>query len=942
MGSRAVSDPGVIEIPQPGYRQAVTGRGGVQEIVIGCADGERLAATLYLPEGDGPFAALLEALPYRKDDVTESYRSTYERYAAAGFAVLRLDLRGTGSSTGIATDEYTDAERADLHTVIDWLATQPWSSGKVGMFGTSYSGFNSLHMAAEANPALGAVVAIYATDDRYTDDVHYAGGVLRALDLIDYPLYMVAMNALPPVPSVFGDEDGRSWRDEWRRRIDATPAWLMEWLSNAIDGPTWRRGSIRLGPDGAGYERMGCPTMIIAGWADGYRNNTFRVIEQYERNGLPWRLLAGPWVHKSPASARPGPNVDDDVEIIAFFDEHLRGGSRVGRRERSGLRPAAGRAGARPGVPSRGVARHRPPGRPMGSVSASSGRIEPESTSLVVRGDVGVAAWNSCGGGLPWGQPLDQRDDDARSITYDWPIVGAGRRSIGNGTVALRVRSDQRYGHVSVKLCDVFPDGTSALITRSMLDLTHAGCWPADERGEVGRSPRALTPGEWIDIEIVLEATTWTLVPGHVLRLSVAGTDWPNCWPPPGPVTLEVDAGAVVLSLPIVDGLAETAHQFTPGTGPSADEATASRGGSSTTCSGVRPGSSPATAAPIREPTGQRSPTTTAASSACRRRTRPTPGRVARPASRSRGRRRPCGPSRRSPCRRTPSDSTSRSGWSSGTATRSSPGASGPRRCRVDRRPAPVPSPHPDSMTIRLRMATGRDHLGERDCRQCVRGIDPELGAGVPTPRDEGRVRRADKPARPAAGVGLRPRVIAGRGCAGLQVEQHARRPVLAADVLELWIDLVADVDAGGTPGVEPTAPRDGGRVGRLTVGHQGHVPRTAIAAGYGCHQRFRVRMLRVGGHVARRAFLDDPAEVHHADAIGVPGRRRQVVGDHQDAHPVAAQLGEHFEHARPAPTRRASRPARRRRAAPARARARPRSRRADAGRPRARAGSGR
>ena len=63
-------------------------------------DGVRLAGSLYLPDGDGPFAALLEALPYRKDDVTASYRETYARYVDAGFAVLRLDLRGTGSSTG--------------------------------------------------------------------------------------------------------------------------------------------------------------------------------------------------------------------------------------------------------------------------------------------------------------------------------------------------------------------------------------------------------------------------------------------------------------------------------------------------------------------------------------------------------------------------------------------------------------------------------------------------------------------------------------------------------------------------------------------------------------------------------------------------------------------------------------------------------------------------
>jgi hypothetical protein len=164
-------------------------------------DGTRLCADLYLPAGDGPFAALLEALPYRKDDVTASYRPSYERFVDAGFAVCRLDLRGTGSSGGIATDEYPDVERTDLRAVIEWLAGQPWSSGRVGMFGTSYSGFNSLHMAAEAVPQLGAVVAAYATDDRYSDDVHYCGGVLRAVDLIDYETYMVAMNALPPVPA---------------------------------------------------------------------------------------------------------------------------------------------------------------------------------------------------------------------------------------------------------------------------------------------------------------------------------------------------------------------------------------------------------------------------------------------------------------------------------------------------------------------------------------------------------------------------------------------------------------------------------------------------------------------------------------------------------------------------------------------------------------------
>lgn len=542
--------------------------------MVETADDERLACTLYLPDGDGPHAALIEALPYRKDDVTQSYGATYERYAAAGFAVLRVDLRGTGSSSGVATDEYPDAERTDLRSAIEWLVSQPWSNGKVGMFGTSYSGFNGLQMAVEIGrlgiPALAAVVATYATDDRYTDDVHYCGGVLRAIDLIDYPLYMVAMNALPPVPAVF-DGDMDDWRAAWQRRVDETPPWLLEWLDHPIDAPTWRRGSVRLGPDGAGYERMGCPTMIIAGWADGYRNNTFRVIEQYERNGLPWRLLAGPWVHKSPEVARPGPNVDDDAEIIAFFDEHLRGGpvSAGARGQVYVRRPAAPEPDLafHPGM-WRDVETWPPEGLREVEYRPARGGID----SLLVRGDVGIAAWNSCGGELPWGQPLDQRDDNVRSITTDWPIDSSAEL-IGNGRVTLRVRTDRSYGHVSVKLCDVFPDGTSALISRGMLDLTHVGCWPADGGGEVGRPPTPLTPGEWIDVEIGLEATTWTLEPGHTLRLAIAGTDWPNCWPPPGPVTLDVDRDHVALTLPIVDGLPASSHPFTPGSGPSDTDA---------------------------------------------------------------------------------------------------------------------------------------------------------------------------------------------------------------------------------------------------------------------------------------------------------------------------------------------------------------------------------
>jgi predicted acyl esterase len=251
---------------------------------------------------------------------------------------------------------------------------------------------------------------------------------------------------------------------------------LLEWLNNPADGPTWRRGSIRLGPDGAGYERMACPTMLIVGWADGYRNNSFRVIEQYERNALPWRLLAGPWVHKSPERARPGPNVDDDVEVLAFFDRHLARHDLARRAVRCS--PPAGATRARSGVPSGPLGRRRhvavartPPRAVRHRTTASA--LQSRATSVSRRGTRVVVR--------AVGQPLDGAETPAATC---WPRTrGAGRHR----PLSPRVRSDHDYGHVSVKL-HVLPDGSSAL--RGMLDLRHRNAGrPIPRRGRTAAGP---------------------------------------------------------------------------------------------------------------------------------------------------------------------------------------------------------------------------------------------------------------------------------------------------------------------------------------------------------------------------------------------------------------------------------------------------------------------
>ena len=97
--------------------------GRVEKVFVPVRDGARLATTLYLPAGDEPAPCVLEALPYRKDDLTATYRPEYRRLRDEhALAVARVDVRGTGSSDGLATDEYPAQEQQDLCDVIAWLA----------------------------------------------------------------------------------------------------------------------------------------------------------------------------------------------------------------------------------------------------------------------------------------------------------------------------------------------------------------------------------------------------------------------------------------------------------------------------------------------------------------------------------------------------------------------------------------------------------------------------------------------------------------------------------------------------------------------------------------------------------------------------------------------------------------------------------------------------
>jgi predicted acyl esterase len=420
------------------------------------------------------------------------------------------------------------------------------------MYGTSYSAFNSLQMAAERPPALKAVLSIYGSDDRYTDDVHWMGGTRRLLDLVDYCHYMTPMNALPPVPAVWATrpavegEEAIDWRTEWLARVDGNQPWLLTWLSHQLDDEYWRHGSIR--PD---YSKITIPVMIVAGWADGYRNNSFRTVAALREAGVAHRLLIGPWSHMSTSTSLPGPRIDLVPEMARWWDRWLRGIENGAEDE-----PTAIWYVRRPHTPAPDL--DTVPGEWRADEWPSPRSGTRELTLLGRRAypvvpDVGTAAWISCAGHLPYGQPLDQRHDDADSLTWDFDAVGV--ELAGQPLLRLTIAADAPAAVVSAKLCSLAPDGTSTLITRASLDLS---------RRDGLSSAQALVPGEPYDIELELEAAAWRFDRGHRLRLSIAGSDWPNTLAPPAPVTLDVRGGMLVL--PVMEEASPyPAPTFVPG-----------------------------------------------------------------------------------------------------------------------------------------------------------------------------------------------------------------------------------------------------------------------------------------------------------------------------------------------------------------------------------------
>jgi putative CocE/NonD family hydrolase len=514
----------------------------IENIWIPMADGARLAARLWLPRSarDDPVPAILEYLPYRKRDFMRARDEPMHRYyALSGYASLRVDLRGSGDSDGVLTDEYSALEHQDAVAIIAWIAAQPWCSGAVGMTGISWGGFNALQVAALRPPELKAIITLCAADDRYADDAHYKGGCLLNENM-QWGSILTLYNALPPDPAIVGER----WRDMWRGRIEALDPFPAVWMGHPWRDDYWRHGSVS-----EDYSAIDCAVYVIGGWADGYTNAVCRLITNLD---CPRKGLIGPWAHAFPHDAVPGPEIGYLQEAVRWWDHWLKGID-TGIMDEPILR-----AWIQESVSPQPQYELRP-GRWIAEVEWPSPHIEtrrlhlawghlaekpgPEDeVSFSSPHTLGVRAGEWCGFGAEGEAPRDQRADDGGSLVFDSDALDETIDLFGTPVLELEVMTDRPVAFLVARLCDVFPDGASSRISYGVLNLCHRDGHEAPER---------LEPGKWYRLRLTLDDLGQTVPAGHRLRLGLSSGYWPMIWPAPEPVTLTVRTGKGTLELPV-------------------------------------------------------------------------------------------------------------------------------------------------------------------------------------------------------------------------------------------------------------------------------------------------------------------------------------------------------------------------------------------------------
>ena len=525
-----------------------------KDLRVAMRDGVELATDVYRPAVGGPFPTLVERLPYNKElyGMISGWLDVL-RAAREGFAVVVQDTRGRYQSGGTFRP-FAD-EGADGADTVAWAAGQAWSTGSVGMFGSSYTGATQWLAAAERPPAL-ATISVAITCSDFYDNWLYQGGAFRLGFALQWVASSLAFGELlrsasaeaERLAELLGMLDGmddvfRTLPERDHPTLTAIAPYLTEWLDHPERDDYWVRLSAR------GPAVTDIPVLNIGGWHDLFLGGT---IDNYlalrARTSQPdaqrQRLVIGPWAHGATSGVFPerafGVQAGfDGADItgmqLGWFKEHL-----TDSRSATPLSPV------RIFVMGPDVWRDEPDW-PLPDAeyvdyflgSSSDARTSSGDGTLSV--STGSAAVSdcfvydpadpvmTCGGatflpGLFIGAnagPRDQRRTEGRQdvLCYTSDPLDDSMEVTGPVRARLHVSSSAVDTDFTATLVDVYPEGQAELVCDGILRCRY--------RKSTTR-PEFMEPGAVYEIEVGLVATAYVFAAGHRLRLDVSSSNFPK------------------------------------------------------------------------------------------------------------------------------------------------------------------------------------------------------------------------------------------------------------------------------------------------------------------------------------------------------------------------------------------------------------------------------
>jgi putative CocE/NonD family hydrolase len=460
----------------------------------------------------------------------------FQEFARAGYATLVVDCRGTGESDDVPRDPLDPREGEDGAAVIAWLAEQPWCTGRIGMWGFSGGAALTLLTASLRPPALHAIVPMMGFKSWERDLVH-PNGVRGGIGFFMLPAIEKMLNdLLPPIQGA----DLELRRKYWQEKVDAMDEWVADGWRHPPGDEAWR-------PRDVDVTRITAASFCVAGWLDMCRDT---MLDTYRKIPAPKKLVVGPWLHDLPENAAREP-VDSLSLACDWWDEWLREPGHQARDESAVVYVSGSdrwtRGDTWPPEPSRVVTFAATTDLAMVPVPAeATGRSATASVMGLTDPTVGLLSglWTMPISDL--GYPLDQHDDDQRSLSFTTAPLAEPLTIVGEGVVTLALGAQSSARRCVAKLTEVDERGRSVVFAHGLLDLS-------------GPTPPA---DGAVPVRLALTPSCHTVRQGHRLRLVLSDSDFPRLWPPDARELLALDvladesttaANVTTLALPTVD-----------------------------------------------------------------------------------------------------------------------------------------------------------------------------------------------------------------------------------------------------------------------------------------------------------------------------------------------------------------------------------------------------